>query len=376
VAALLRLLDVADENDGDKLGIFSYVAATSRRKMLRGLGHDSHSNSFFGNLLDLPPLRAKQSARPFPDRHPTLDVRDAAFLEALSAPLNEDVLRLSAIAIPHLMEMALAYKPSATIPQVYTDATCEEFHRLLCHVLHCCDVSLTKLNTVDTHPPVGAIDQFEMAVYGVATCGLTLQTLANTSFIDEHMHRVLPPSLRSQRRRADKHGKTAEEEPIPEVTPTGMDFGDGNESPHAYADWLRSLVAPFRAADELIKVAPRIRSTRISIEILTIPDCGTSMRPWKQAVKEVMCSSTIAQSFECSEQEAIEAIESLASKNKNLGQRLKGDMLLGQNFRGTVHAQACLASFIHLRNSPERERDGLVSFVCEFLRIYLIPCHS
>jgi hypothetical protein len=278
--------------------------------------------------------------RPFPDHqrvHPTLDMQDAAFLEALSAPLNEELFQLSAIGIPNLMAIATAYKSGATTPLIYTDATCEEFHRLLCHILHCYNVSLSKLNTVDTHPPVGAIDEFEIAVYGVATCGLTLQTLAYASFIDEHMYRILPPGLHSQQRRDGWDQKTAEEEPISEVTPTEMDFGNGNElllGPHTHVDWLQSLVEHFRAADNLIRIAPRIGSTHISVEILAIPECGTSMQPWKQAMKEIMCSSTMTQSFKCSEQDAIEVIESLASRNKNLEKRLKGDMSLGQNFPG------------------------------------------
>jgi hypothetical protein len=345
--------------------------------MIRGLGHDSHPNSFFDDLFDIPPSRAKQNARPFPDRQHVHPMRDAAFLEALSAPLNEELFQLSTIGIPNLMEMAMTYKPGMATPLIYTDATCEDFHRLLCHLLHCFEVSLTQLNKVDAHPPAGVIDEFEIAIYGVATCGLTLQTLAYASFIDKHMHRILPPSPRSRRHRDSQDGKAAEGVRNSEVTLPGMNFGNGNESHlvrHAYADWLRSLVEHFQAADELIRIAPHLRSTHISIELLTIPDCNTSMRPWKQAVKEIMSSSVMTQSFKCSEQEAIELIESLASRNANVEKRLKGDMSLGRNFRGTVHPQACLASFIHFYNSPER--DGLVSFFCECLCIYLIPCHS
>jgi hypothetical protein len=335
---LLSLLNIAEENDGNTLGIITYVAATSRRKILRGLERDSHSGPFFENLLDIPPARAQQSARPFPNRqhvHPTLATRDAGFLEALSAPINEELLQLSTIGIPNLMKMAMAYKPGMAVPLIYTNATCEDVHRLLCHVLRCYDASLAVLDNVEVHPPIGVMDQFEIAVYGVATCGLVLQTLAHSSFIDEHMYRILPPDLRTQRYHDDQH--------------------------HAYADWLRSLVEHVEAAD---KITPHIRSKHISIEIVAVPDCGISMRPWKHVVKEIMCSSSTTQSFKYTEQDAIEAIEAielLASKNANLENRLKGDMLLGQNFRGTVHAQTCLASIIHLLYNPSESRDLVVS---------------
>jgi hypothetical protein len=91
-------------------------------------------------------------------------------------------------------------------------------------------------------------------------------------------------------------------------------------------------VEHFEAADELIRIAPRIRCARISVEIVAVPDCGPSMRPWKQVVKEVMCSSIMPLSFKHSEQEAIEAIESIASRDVNLGKQLKGDMSLGRSF--------------------------------------------
>jgi hypothetical protein len=380
VAALLSLLNVADQSDGNKLGILSYVAATSRLKSNRSLGRDPHNNSFFADLLEITPSRAKQSARPFPDRqhvHPTSTTRDAAFLEALSAPLNEDLFQLSTIGIPHLMAIARAYEPGMEVPRIYTAATCEDVHRLLCHLLRCYDASLTTLINAETRPPVDVIDQFEIAVYGVATCGLTLRALAHTSFIDEHMYRILHSGPRSRRRRGGQDWTTAVEESNSGAIPTEINPGSDNGSPfvrHPYANWLRSLVEHFEAADELIRIAPRIRSAHISVEIVAIPDCGTSMRPWKVVVKEIICSSIMTQSFKFSEQDAIEAIESLASRNPSLEKRLKGDMSLGQNFRGFVHAQTCLASTVHSYNSSERS--GLVSFCCIFLCIYLIPYHS
>jgi hypothetical protein len=100
-------------------------------------------------------------------------------------------------------------------------------------------------------------------------------------------------------------------------------------------------------------MAPHIRRMQISIEVVAVPQSGTSMRPWQQVVEEMVSSSDSMKSLHFTAQDAISAIEEFVSRSANLSARLKGDMFLGRNFRGVVHSQACLASMIHRSDSGE-----------------------
>ena len=171
--------------------------------MLHRLQHEAKFKQVLERLLSISPSQAIQSPRTFPDHqydNPVSARRDAAFLEALSAPLNEKFFQLSTIGIHNLMAMAMvmAYRPGAAIPLIYTKETCEDLHRLLCHLLRCYQISIATLSRFEVSSSTGNdADEFEIAVYGVATCGLTLGTLAHSTFIDEHMCRILPSDHRS-----------------------------------------------------------------------------------------------------------------------------------------------------------------------------------
>jgi hypothetical protein len=191
-------------------------------------------------------------------------------------------------------------------------------------------------------------DEFEIAVYGAATCGLTLSTLAHSTFIDEHMCRILPSDHRSWPP-LNWEGSVREPE-------DGLQADTESESylgSHAYADWLRSLAEHYEAAGELVRMAPHIRRMQISIEVVAVPQSGTSMRPWQQVVQDMVSSSKFMKSLHFTAQDAISAIEEFVSRSANLSARMQGDVFLGQNFGGVVHSQACLASMIHRFDSGE-----------------------
>lgn len=317
------------------------------------LRHEARFKQVFEHLLNIPPSQAIQSARTFPEcqyDNTVLAWQDASFLEALSVPFNEKFFRLSTIGISNLMALAAAYRPGAAVPLIYTKETCEELHRLLCHLLRCYEISISTLSDFETASSGDDADEFEIAVYGVATCGLTLGALAHSTFIDEHMCRILPSN-----RREPAIGFQAGVELTRDA---GSSFGR-----HAYADWLRSLVEHFEAAGELVRMAPHIRTRQISVEVVAVPQSGTSMRPWQQVMMETMSSSISMKSLNFTAQDAISAIEEFVSRSPNLSERLKGDMSLGRNFRGVVHSQACLASVIHRSDSGDLV-STLSSLVC------------
>ena len=254
------------------------------------------------------------------------------------------------------MAIAMAHRPGAAIPLIYMKETCEDLHRLLCHLLRCYEILIATLSGFEVSSSTGDdADEFEIAVYGVATCGLTLGTLAQSTFIDEHMCRILPSDHRSWPP-LNWEGSLRE----PEV----RSQADARSyiGRHAYADWLQSLTEYYEAAGKLVKMAPHIHRMQISIEVVAVPPSGTSMRPWQQVIEELVSSSNSMKSLQYTAQDAILVIEEFVSRNPNLSAQLKGDMSLGRDFRGVVHSQACLASMIHRSDSGEG-RD-LVSTLC------------
>jgi hypothetical protein len=349
-AALVSFLKAAAHGQGDNPAVFPYVAATSNQKMLRRFEHDTKLKQVLERILSIPPSQAIQSARTFPDGNPVAAQRDAAFLEALSAPFNEKFFRLSTIGVENLMAIAMAYKPGAAIPQIYKKETCEDLHRLLCHLLRSYKTSIAKLSDFEASSSTGDdADEFKIAVYGVATCGMTLGALSYSSFIDEHMWRIIPSRhMEGSLRELDDVGFQANSESY--------------SGRHAYADSLRSLAVYYEAAGDLLRMAPHIHRMQVSLEVVAVPKSGTSMRPWQQVVGKLVSSSNSMERLGYKPQDAILAIEKFVSRNADLSARLKGDMSLGRNFHGTIHSQACLASIIH-----HSDFGNLVSTICNLV---------
>lgn len=318
--------------------------------MLHRFQHDAKYTQVLQHLLSVHPSQAIQSARPFPGHQYDNSVsswRDAAFLEAVSAPINETFLRLSTIEMPNLMEVAMAYRPGATIPQIYTKETCEDFHRLLCHLLRCYETSITTLSNFEVSSLTeDEANEFEIAVFSAATCGLTLSALAHSTFIDEHMCRILPADHRSWSLPTKE--RNPQEPEIEFQADTVSHLGR-----HAYTDWLRSVVEHYEAASKLVRMSSRIRRLEPSVEVVEIPQSGTSMRPWPQLVGKMVSSSNSMKSLRFTAQDAISAVENFVSASEHLSARLKGDLRLGVNFHGDIHSQACLASVIHHSKSDK-----------------------
>jgi hypothetical protein len=345
-AAVIKLLTAADQNSGDTLGIFTYVAAKDYQKMLWMWQHEDCSKPFYKCLLDVPPSRAKAGRRPFPVPQSITTFsgrRDADFLESLSQPLNEYFLKLSKLGIPNLMKLAVEYTTDSDLPPIYTVNTCEEVHRLLCHLLRCYDRSLLALDKF-TGTPLSdkKMEDFEAAVHCFTTCALMLRDFAYSSIFAEHISRIQPVDPRA--RRLD--GWIDAEE--------GEEVLDSELVGDAYANWLRSRVVYFEATNNLIGIASQFRG--VSLKILTIQHAEVTLRSWREVVAEVLSSSSPSGSSSCSLQDAILAIEKVISRNISFGKQLK---LLGKNFHGMPHCEAFLASLIHRSNSLEaHDMDG------------------
>jgi hypothetical protein len=361
VAALLSLLQVADQTQGDKLGIFSYVAAQCYPRMLQKFQHGSDSKLFIKCLLESDPSRAHSAERPFPNLQPIhtpLAQRDIAFISFLAKPLTEHFLHLSRIPIPKLIELAKHYHetPGAEFPHLYTRETCEEFHRLLCHLLTCYEAALSALHDLeDLSHAERQTELFDNAVYCVATCGLTLRSLVHSSFLEEHLCRILAPNPHITKLDDTSHADATSDDGELSGSGTiiwqpwqvfGRDSGSSSVR-RAYVNHLRSLVAPLEAANDLVAIASRFRDSRCTINVAVVPDCGPAMLPWRTLIKEIIPSARTSNFRSFTADEAITAIECALSSNVDFAARLTDDGMGGWNFRGSFHCTACLASVVH-----------------------------
>jgi hypothetical protein len=372
VAALLSLLQVADQTQGNKLGIFTYVAAQCYPRMLQKFQHGSDSKLFIKCLLESDPSRAHSDERPFPNLQPIHTPpaqRDTAFISFLAKPLTDHFLHLSRISIPNLIELAKHYHetPGAEYPHIYTRETCEEFHRLLCHLLTSYETALSALHDLeDLSHAERQTELFDNAVYSVATCGLTLRSLVYSPFLEEHLHRIQAPNPHTARLDNNPHADATSDDGALSGSETvtwqpwqvfGRDSGSSSVR-RAYVNHLRSLVAPLEAANNLVAMASHFRDSRCTINVVAVPDCGPAMLPWRKLIEEIIPASRTSNFRNFTADDAIAAIESVLSSNVDFAARLTDNGMRGWNFRGIFHCTACLASVVHRESVETDSADG------------------
>jgi hypothetical protein len=352
---------VADQTQGDKLGIFTYVAAQSYPRMLQKFQHGSDSKLFIECLLELDPSKARPVERPFPDLQPihtALAQRDIAFISFLAKPLTEHFLHLSQINIPNLIKLAKHYDetPGAEFPHIYTGETCEEFHRLLCHLVRRHEAALSALNDLkDLSHAERQTERFDNAVYGVATCGLILRSLVYSSFLEEHLCRIQAPNPHTTRLDGIPQADVTSDDEALSGSGTiiwqpwqvfGRDSGSSSVR-RVYMNHLQSLVAPLEAANDLVAMASRFHDSQFTINVVAVDDCGTAMHPWRKLIEEIIPSARASDLRSFTANDAITAIEDVLSSNVDLAVRLADDGMKGCNFRGVLHCTACLVSVMH-----------------------------
>jgi hypothetical protein len=348
VTTLLSLIRDVGHSQGEGLSVFSYVAAQSYPAMLQKFLPGSDSKHFIDCLLGLAPEQVLTSERPFPAPQPIdtpLGKQDIAFIKLLVQPVTEHFLKLSENGISALVQLAKHYPatPAAELPAFYTRDTCKEFHRLLCHLLRCFETSLHDLRDypyAELHT-----EAFDMAVYHVATCGLTLWSLVYSSFLEEHLWRIQAPNPLALARRVDakSSGDAALGSEGTQLQPwwfSGRDSGSLAVCT-AYTDCLRSQIAHFEAANYLMRSASTFREGAASFKVVTFMECGGAMRLWRDIIAELVGRCDFC-NFDA--QEVVSMIERKLAPNAILASRLDGEEQL---FCGTLHSNVCLASLIN-----------------------------
>jgi len=222
------------------------------------------------------------------------------------------------------------YKIGSDIPPMYTSETCEEFQRLLCHLLRSYEAALLTLDDFKGRSlKPDEVNSFEIAVYCVATCGLTLRDLVYSSFLQEHLARI----------------RLA----VPQAQP--RTWTDSLSVRDAYVDWLKSQVIYFEAANNLIGISSHFCGARVSLRFADVQPPCSAMRPLPQVMEEIVSYPQLGDFPTYTVQDAMSMIESVVSGNASLKSHLKD--ILSENFRGTLHCEAFLACFVHRSNSTE-----------------------
>jgi hypothetical protein len=318
--------------------------------MLRRFQHDFYSRPFSHGLFSTTPPSPDTLICPFPEPHSVNTSpgrRDAAFIESLSQPITEHFLRLSELGIPKLMSLVAGYKARSTLPPIYTRETCEEFHHLLCHLLRCYEAALLTLadfNGLDlsNDPP----QAFEIAIYGVATCGLTLHNLIYSSFLEEHLIRIHLPDPRSERRSdagsvgvrnadSDENGDGKPDTELANVQPSTGAPGFRLSVTEAYIAWLQLQVVYFEAVDTLLGVAARFRGVPFSITVIAVVKPAKTIRSWQNIINDTIFPSN-----------ASEALKAISTIQSSLARDVK------VTFFGTQHCEATLAGLINSGELP------------------------
>jgi len=367
VAALLGLLKVADHTQRNKLNIFTYVAAKSYPRILRKFQHDFESKPFIDAILDIPPAQAINSGRLFLKQRSTDSTwseRDTTFVEVLSRPVSERFLGLSQIGIPNIIRLVKSYQKSSARDRsaFYNPETCEDFHRLLCHLLRRYEAALTTLLELENN----SSEDTEEAVFSLTVCGLTLHALVYSSFLEDHLCCIRAPSLHPFRRSESSHMdiKSDAGEPLAcESIESKSQMDSSLQSVrNTYVNCLKSQVAHFEAARQFVASGSRFRDTPVAIQIISPPSLSTEMLPWRRVLKDIM-SLNPGNPYSYSDDEAIEAIaaiERAVSAHAVLEKRLKdkNEWIFG----GTLHCAAHLACIINSSDPFETDLSDVSDF--------------
>src|ERR1700722_2234204 len=358
VSAVISLLNAASmmkQNSSWDLDLFTYVTAKSHQKMRRRFQHPRYSKHFFEGILGIPPSRASDIRRPFLPPH-SKDTpwgkRDVALMESLASPTTEHFLVLSDLKIPNLLTLAKNYVVDSEPPSIYTSETCEEVQRLLSHLLRSYEAALLALDEFEGQPlrPEG-IASFEMAIYCLAACGLTLRDLVYASFFEDHLLRMQLGDRRAQQPDAkvddDDNGDDDGDDDgeldsdLISVQPhTILPGKDSLSICDSYADWLRLQVIYFEATNNLIGVSSKFLSPRFSASIFAIPFPKKISHAWQDVLPAIILFPLRDPdgTTEYTLKNALDVIESILPSGK-----------LHSN--GSVHCEALLAVLILLHRT-------------------------
>ena len=267
-----------------------HVVAMSCHRMHRRLQHETLSQPYFASLLKIKPFS-------FPEHDPEEKPKkryidsDIWFVSNV-LPHLEGKLQTK---IPNLMQLT-----HNNDRELYTKATCMEFHLLLCELLQRFAKAVASLNDTRPKTRTPASADFDKHLANVLRWGYCLYKLVRGAAIGKHLRAIMP--------QLDDH-RRVETKPYPRGG-IGEDEDDGGDDvelrrvqpnvvhqqkPYlgqrvplwkSYQDWLRLMVVQFDAVEVVVGYARSDHFRRahpkgeISIKVLVSPTTSREMLDW------------------------------------------------------------------------------------------------
>ncbi len=256
-----------------------YLTGMASTKMARRLNNEALSKPFLNCLKGLDTSR-------FPDVVcDTTDLDRERYNPLLSA-LRITKTRTS---IPNLREQAEAAS-NGTPFDVYTDKTKEEFHNILCEILHDYTTSMTELAKYYDPKQSADLQDFRLRLYEAAISGNALLHLARSSAIEKHLQAIEHLLGDFRRNKADDTRMVEEDEiddDLRSVQPSAVHDGQVIPLWESYLKWLRLMVSHFDATSILTQYIkhPDFQYNRITIKIITPPRVDKCLLTWEQLLQ-------------------------------------------------------------------------------------------
>ena len=293
-----------------RLNLFAYVSAQCFQKMRDRFMHPTHSKPYY-ECVTLATISSQLHSE-FPPLQPVYGPegqRNAAFLKAISHPWNDQFLQLSSIPIRRLLTIAeklQTYAPSSTstFPLIYTKDTYREFQDLLHHVLCAYSKALEDMNDIKCLSNLDDTLRYEQCIHALTAAGLTLRTIANTTFFEDHLSRLrfsynpaAAASIPDVRNEYDSNGDGDHDD---NVTNTGRDARSlvvqlrsaSSKKRHTFLvaiilDWVRRLVIPYDAASQLLE-SPIGGKGRLRLVFVAVAPPPNVRLPWRDVVRKAL----------------------------------------------------------------------------------------
>lgn len=401
-------------------GLMTYIVAKSWPKMLQRIGHSVYSGPLIARLVSIKNFafvpQVPNLARP--DVGDQRRDYDNEFLTLVPLIASRCGLRVDSLR-----------SITSTSPLIYTAETCHEFHDVLCGVILGFVASLKKLRGTcqkgrKLRSPPSKSD-LQDRIDEVRFYGLSLQVIAYTSIIDDHLSTIAgflgppgtfhnpsttypigedPDSLDQEAERREgaeagiqqpegQQGQKQQEEQQQEEEEEEEDMEEDMEEdiedmedeelagvqpnsdsprskllpgPLAYRAWIRLMVAYFDSFRLVIKEFPSRLLPEISIKVVAVPYQGRKMACWRDVVTELSQSQSLPIPLAASE--VFNAIDELRAGNKldktdyfktHFGEQ--APLSTGQQFSGTLHCEACIASLIYVSKNSGGAIDDTLS---------------
>jgi hypothetical protein len=287
-------------HNSPRLNLFIYVSAQCLPKMHARFMDSTNSLQFYRCLITASMLTTHTQSE-FPSSQP-VHGRDgqgnAAFLQAIFHPWNNQFLQLSSIDIKRLLLLAEQFDscgPSATFPLIYTRETYKEFQTLLCHLLQTYSKALEELNDFKGRPTAGDTFQYEQSVHALTAAGLTLQTMINTTFFPDHIPRLRlkhqPPAAvvgidDNDNDNDDNDNDNDPDDDEPDTRSLAVRLHSASPTQRcailatAILNWVQRLVIPYKAASHLLE-SPISGTGRLRLVFVATSSPAKELLPWE-----------------------------------------------------------------------------------------------